>query len=239
MRQIMRQILYNDVAIAYNGITVVSNINFSVEKGDYLCIIGENGSGKSTLIKSMLGLVPVHSGKIIFENGFSKKQIGYLPQQTLVQRDFPASVFEIVLSGFLNDKGFRFFYNTEHKKMALENMQKLGIYELKNKCYRELSGGQQQRTLLARALCATKGMLVLAEPISGLDPNATAQFYGLINELSVKEKLTIVMISHDINFTISHANKILHVKSGGSFYGTADEYLKASPHQQFLGEFGL
>lgn len=235
----MRQILYDNVTIAYNGIPVVSNINFHVEKGDYLCIIGENGSGKSTLVKSMLGLVPIHSGKVSFENGFSKKQIGYLPQQTLVQRDFPASVFEIVLSGFLNDKSFMFFYNSNHKKMALENMHKLGIENLKNKCYRELSGGQQQRALLARALCATKGLLVLDEPISGLDPNATSQFYGLINELSVKEKLTIVMISHDINFTISHANKILHVRSGGSFYGTTDEYLELTSHRQFVGEVGL
>ena len=232
----MRQILYDDVYIAYNGIPVVSNINFSVEKGDYLCIIGENGSGKSTLIKSMLGLVPIHKGKVSFQNGFSKKQIGYLPQQTLVQRDFPASVFEIVLSGFLNDKSFLFFYNSHHKRIALENMHKLGISDLKNKCYRELSGGQQQRTLLARALCATKGMLILDEPISGLDPNATSQFYGLINELSIKDKLTIVMISHDINFTISHANKILHVKSSGSFYGTTDQYLA---HQQFAGDFKL
>ena len=168
----MALITCQNVKVGYEGRTVAENINFSVEKGDYLFIIGENGSGKSTLMKTILGLHPLMEGTILTKDRFQPNEIGYLPQQTVIQKDFPASVKEIVRSGCLNQGGFRPFYQKEEKKRAKEMMEKLDILELQNRCYRELSGGQMQRVLLARALCATKQLLLLDEPIAGLDPKA-------------------------------------------------------------------
>ena len=207
----MAQMICKNLAIGYDGRVVRDNINFSVDRGDYVCIVGENGSGKSTLIRTLLGLQPPVSGQILFGDGLQSKEIGYLPQQTVVQKDFPASVREIVLSGCQNRCGFRPFYNKKEKELAVSMMDKLQITNLENHCYRDLSGGQQQRVLLARALCATKQLLLLDEPVSGLDPDATEEMYRLIENLNRKEQITVLMITHDVNKAMGYASHILHM----------------------------
>lgn len=201
-----------ELAVGYENQPVLENINFEINAGDYFCIVGENGSGKTTLMKTILGLQAPVSGSISFGDGLENNEIGYLPQQSVVQRDFPASVYEIVLSGCQNSLGKGFFYNAEHKKQALANIKRLGIEKLKNRCYRELSGGQQQRVLLARALCATKNALLLDEPVAGLDPQVTTEMYELIKLLN-DDGLTIIMISHDIQNVEAYANKIFDVQT--------------------------
>lgn len=219
----MPQLLCENLSLGYNSHTVVENLNFSVNTGDYLCIVGENGSGKSTLMKTILGLLKPLSGKITTGDGLLPDEIGYLPQQTEVQRDFPASVNEIVLSGCQSRCGKRPFYNREEKALAMENIRKMRIENLRKKCYRELSGGQQQRVLLARALCATQKMLLLDEPVSGLDPIVTKEMYALIEELH-KDGITIIMISHDIEAAKKYASHILHIGKN-IFFGTKEEYI--------------
>lgn len=227
------QIICRNATLGYEDGIVTENLNFTVNSGDYLCILGENGSGKSTLIKALLGLKPQVSGEIIWCNGFSAKDIGYLPQQTPVQRDFPASVREIVMSGCLSKKGFHPFYNSVEKSLAMDNMKKLGIESLAKKCYRELSGGQQQRVLLARALCATNKMLLLDEPVTGLDPHAQIEFYELIADLN-RQGISIIMVSHDINSTIKYASHILHISKKQLFFGTSADYLKSNTGRSFI-----
>ena len=219
----MEQITCKNLAIGYDGKVLLKDINFSVKSGDYLCIIGENGSGKSTLMKTLLNLQQPIYGKIMFGAGVKSKEIGYLPQQTVIQKDFPASVREIVLSGCQNCVGMRPFYNRSEKKRASEMMEKLQITNLENRCYRELSGGQQQRVLLARALCATKKILLLDEPVSGLDPKVTEEMYRLIEKINGEDKITIIMISHDIKVAVNYASHILHIGEE-IFYGTRQEY---------------
>ena len=223
----MSQIVCKNLVLGYEKHAVAEDINFSVNQGDYLCILGENGSGKSTLIKTLLGLTKPLSGEIQFGERLSAKEIGYLPQQTLTQRDFPASVWEIVRSGCLNRIGFRPFYSAAEKEIARENMELLGITSLANKCYRELSGGQQQRVLLARALCATRKMLLLDEPVAGLDPKATAELYEVIYELNQKHGTTIIMVSHDIMAAVPYASHVLHLSNKPLFFGTKDDYIKS------------
>ena len=219
----MAQIKVNNVSLGYEGKAIVSELSFEVNKGDYLCIVGENGSGKSTLMKTLLGQKNVVSGKIEFGDGLRQNEIGYLPQQTEVQKDFPASVKEIVLSGCLNNMGLRPFYSKSQKNRAKEIMEKLNISDLSNACYRELSGGQQQRVLLARALCATKKLLVLDEPVAGLDPIITKNLYKLISDIN-KEGITVIMVSHDIHAAIEFASHILHIGNKPLFFGTKEEY---------------
>lgn len=199
-----------DLSIGYDGRTILSNIDFKIHSGDYFCIVGENGSGKSTLMKTILGLQPAISGEIVFGDGLNKNQIGYLPQQTDLQKDFPASVYEIVLSGCQSHLGKHFFFSKAQKKTALMNMEKMGISHLKNRCFRELSGGQKQRVLLSRALCATTRVLLLDEPVAGLDPTMTADMYQLIKELN-DDGMTIIMISHDIANISIYANRIFDI----------------------------
>ena len=220
----MSQLKCENLTLGYDGKTVISELTFSVESGDYLCIVGENGSGKSTLMKAILKLKTPMGGQIIIGDGLSVNEIGYLPQQTVVQKDFPASVREVVRSGCLNRVGFRPFYNQGEKRIVEENMEKLGIADLANRCYRELSDGQQQRTLLARALCAARKILLLDEPAAGLDPRASAEMYELIKSLN-EEGITIVMISHDIAASIQYASHILHIGNKSAlFSGTTAEY---------------
>ncbi len=213
-----------NLSLGYEGKPIVTGLDFKVSEGDYLYIIGENGSGKSTLMKALLGQKCVLGGDIIFDKSLSRKEIGYLPQQTVIQRDFPASVKEIVYSGCLNGCGLRPFYSAAQKKYAKEVMEKLGITELSNKCYRELSGGQQQRVLLARALCATKKLLILDEPVAGLDPVATQNFYNLIEEIN-KSGITVIMVSHDMNAASKYASHFLHICHTPLFYGTKNDHL--------------
>ena len=229
----MALISCKDVSLGYEGKTVVENLNFEINDGDYLYILGENGSGKSTLMKTLLGLRKPMSGTI--EYGLNHNEIGYLPQQTIVQRDFPASVKEIVMSGFLNHCGLRPFYSKDEKRIARENMEKLGISDLKKRCYRELSGGQQQRVLLARALCATTKLIVLDEPVAGLDPKVTAEMYDLINNLN-KEGITVVMVSHDIQAAMTYATKILYVSDKPQFFDSKKKYINSEIGKVFLND---
>ncbi|MBR4450205.1 MAG: metal ABC transporter ATP-binding protein [Clostridia bacterium] len=212
-----------DLSLGYDGKEIAGNLNFEVNAGDYLCIVGENGSGKSTLMKTILGLNSPLSGSITTGDGLKQTEIGYLPQQTDVQRDFPASVWEIVLSGCQNSQGLRPFYNKNEKAAAKANMEKMELTALSGRCYRELSGGQQQRVLLARALCATKKLLLLDEPVSGLDPKVTAEMYDIIKNLNEKDGITVIMISHDIGAALQYANKVLHIGKE-IFFGSVDEY---------------
>ena len=235
---IMAQLTCRNLTLGYDGKTVAENINFEVCKGDYLCIVGENGSGKSTLVKTLLHLKKPLSGTITFGDGLSQKEIGYLPQQTVVQRDFPASVREIVLSGCLNRGGLRPFYTIEEKLLAAETMEKMGITHLAGRCYRELSGGQQQRVLLARALCATRELLFLDEPVAGLDPKVTKEMYKLIEKLNREDGITVVMVSHDIGAAIRYASHILHVSKTPLFFGTKEEYLKTPTGKAFASMGG-
>ena len=211
-----------NLALGYEGRTVAEGISFRVEKEDYLCVVGENGSGKSTLIKTLLGLNAPISGSIKRGDGLEARGIGYLPQQTVHQRDFPASVKEIVMSGFAGAAGLRPFLSAAQKAAALDNMRKLGIENIAGRCYRELSGGQQQRVLLARALCAADKMLLLDEPVSGLDPNAAEEMYSVIERLN-KDGMTVIMISHDIAAALRYATHILSVGEE-IFFGTVGEY---------------
>lgn len=232
----MVQLTCNNLTLGYDGKTVVAGLNFSINSGDYLCIVGENGSGKSTLMKALLHLHSPLEGSINMENGPQPGGIGYLPQQTAVQMDFPASVWEIVLSGCLNRCGLRPFYNRKEKQLANENMEKMGISHLSGRCYRELSGGQQQRVLLARALCAAGKMLLLDEPVSGLDPKVTAEMYERIRKLN-EEGITIIMISHDIGAAVKYASHILHI-GNPHFFGTRDEYLGSDTGKAFSSRDG-
>ena len=231
----MSLISCKNVYLKYENTSVVEDLSFNVEAGDYLCIVGENGSGKSTLIKSMLGLKETASGHLHFGDGLTAKQIGYLPQQTTAQKDFPASVYEVVLSGCIGKDKRRFFFSRQQKTLAEKNMKKLDILSLKNKCYRELSGGQQQRVLLARALCATDKMILLDEPVTGLDPVVTAEFYSLLKKLNVEYGITVIMVSHDLFAAVHNASHILHLKKTDSFFGKTQEYLDSDAYKSFSG----
>ncbi len=234
----MAQLICRDVVLGYEGKAVVQHLNFEVNQGDYLCIVGENGSGKSTLIKALLQLKKPMAGEILSGDGLEADGIGYLPQQTIVQRDFPASVQEIVRSGCLGRFGWRPFYGKAEKAVAEENMEKLGITHLAKRCYRELSGGQQQRVLLARALCATKYMLLLDEPVAGLDPVAIQEMYDLLERLNQEEKITIIMVSHDIQAALTYASHILHISEEPLFFGTKEDYLKSEIGRSYLSVTG-
>ncbi len=231
----MSLISSKNVYLSYENNSVIENLNFSVEKGDYLCIVGENGSGKSTLIRSILGLKSTASGHLHFGDGLKAKEIGYMPQQTTLQKDFPASVLEVVLSGCITGKDKNIFFGKKLKDLAEENMKRLDILHLKNKCYKELSGGQQQRVLLARALCATKKMLLLDEPVTGLDPLVTAEFYELIKKINRDYGITVIMVSHDLLSSVNYASHILHLRKNGSFFGTVNEYLQSEIYKSFSG----
>lgn len=223
----MSQLTCTDLTLGYEGQEIISKLSFSVQSGDYVCILGENGSGKTTLMKTILGLHKPMSGTITTGDGLSRREIGYLPQQDSIQRDFPATVFEIVLSGFQGRCKLRPFYTREEKRQAEKNIELLGISSLKKRCYRELSGGQQQRVLLARAVCATEKMLLLDEPVAALDPKAAQEMYALIEKLNKEYGITIVMISHDVRAAIQFANKVLYF-GDKIFFGTREEYLRYS-----------
>ncbi len=224
------------LSVGYDGNAVEKDISFRVEGGDYLCIVGENGSGKSTLMKTLLGLIDPLAGKISFGDGLKKNEIGYLPQQTQVQKDFPASVYEVVLSGCQAHFNWRPFYNAQDKKTADMFIEQLGITDLKKRCYRELSGGQQQRVLLARALCATRKLILLDEPVAGLDPKVTEEMYELIKELNDRGT-AVIMITHDIAAAIRYADHILHI-GDHIFFGSREEYINSDAGSFFLKKQG-
>ena len=228
----MAQLTCQNLSVGYDGRPVLQGLNFEVSAGDYLCIVGENGSGKSTLMKTILGLQTPISGTILTGDGLRKNEIGYLPQQTQVQKDFPASVKEIVLSGCQGRCGRRPFYSKKEKRLAADAMDKMRISQLAGRCYRELSGGQQQRVLLARALCATRKMLLLDEPVSGLDPKVTVEMYELIESLNQEDGITVIMISHDLSAALHYASHILHIDDS-VFFGTKADYLRSPQGKLF------
>ena len=228
-----------DLSFAYDGETVLEKVDFSLNAGDYLCVVGENGSGKSTLIKGLLGLKAPDRGSICFGEGLQSREIGYLPQQTQIQRDFPASVREVVLSGCLNSLGRRLHYNADDRARAAMNLERMGIEDLADKSYHELSGGQQQRVLLARALCATKKLLLLDEPVTGLDPIATGEMYNLIKLVNLCDDITVIMVSHDIRAAVRYATHILHLGHEQLFFGGCAEYRESSLARRFSGGGGL
>lgn len=231
----MALITCNEVKMGYEGKIILDNVNFTVNQGDYLCIIGENGSGKSTLMKGLLKLKTALGGKIGYGEGLVANQIGYLPQQTDIQRNFPASVYEVVLSGRLNQLGWRPFFNNKDKKVVLEKMEWMGIKHLKGQSFQELSGGQQQRVLLARALCATQKLLLLDEPVAGLDPVVTAEMYDLIKTINEKHDITVIMISHDIEAAVKYASHILQLGNKQLYFGTTKDYLNSDIGRTFVG----
>ncbi len=231
----MALISCENLRFAYDGVPVLEDVNFSLQAGDYLCVVGENGSGKSTLIKGLLGLKAPDGGSIRFGDGLKSTEIGYLPQQTQVQRDFPASVEEVVLSGCLNSLGRRLHYNDTDRQLARHNMERMGIEDLAGKSYQALSGGQQQRVLLARALCATRKLLLLDEPVTGLDPIATGEMYNLIKLVNLCDDITVIMVSHDIHAAVRYATHILHLGHKQLFFGSAAAYRESDLARRFLG----
>ena len=221
----MALIKCEDLAFAYSGETVLRGVSFSVNAGDYLCIVGENGSGKSTLMRGLLGLKEPSAGSITFGDGLKPNEIGYLPQQTDLQRDFPASVFEVALSGRLNSLGRRFFYSRADRAETERNLERIGMLEFKNRCYQELSGGQQQRVLLARALNATSKLLLLDEPVAGLDPVATGEMYNILKLITLCDGVTVVMVSHDVNAAMRYATHILQLGHTQLYFGSVHDYV--------------
>lgn len=233
----MAQIICENITLGYDGKEILRGLHFQVNPGDYLCIVGENGSGKTTLMKTLLGLHTPMGGTITYGDGLKRNEIGYLPQQTMVQRDFPASVEEIVRSGCQSRSGLRPFYSKAEKQLAAENIERMGLSGFEKRCYRELSGGQQQRVLLARALCATQKVLLLDEPVSGLDPHVTAEMYALINHLNKIDGITVMMISHDMEAALRYATHILHIGKR-MFYGTKEEFLRSEVGKYFTLMYG-
>ena len=229
-------IVCENISLGYEGQSVLTGLDLTIRAGDYLCIVGDNGSGKSTLLRGLLGLIAPQSGTIRRAPELEKGAVGYLPQQTKAQKDFPATVWEVVLSGFLSARQGRFFYSAGEKSQALMNMGKLGILEMKNKCYRELSGGQQQRVLLARALCAAGELLVLDEPVTGLDPAAAQDLYRTLQYLNKSEGIAIVMVTHDIQNALRNATTILHAGHHQWFCGSVADYLSSPYGKRFGGE---
>ena len=234
----MALIKCENLAFAYSGETVLSGVNFEVNPGDYLCVVGENGSGKSTLVRGLLGLKEPSGGTISYGDGLKPNEIGYLPQQTEVQRDFPASVMEVALSGRLNSLGRRFFYSAADRAEAERNLERMGMLEYKNRCYQELSGGQQQRVLLARALCATAKLLLLDEPVAGLDPVATGEMYNLLKLINLCDGVTVVMVSHDIQAALRYATHILQLGHTQTFFGGVQDYVRSGASRLMRGGEG-
>lgn len=234
----MKVLELDNVTINRDGKPAVRDVSLTLDSGDFLAIVGENGSGKSTLIKGILGLVDLSSGSVSFGSGVKRKEIGYLPQQAEIHKDFPARVDEVVISGCLASLGFRPFYSKLEKNIAEYNMERLGIKELKKYSYSDLSGGQQQRVLLARALCAAKSILLLDEPAAGLDPVISSEFYMLLNKLNKDDGITIIMVSHDIRAAVDNADKVLHMGTKVFFYGTSSEYMNSEIGRRFTECYG-
>lgn len=232
----MQLLKCENIHMNYDSTKAVNGVSFTVDEGDFLCIVGENGAGKSTLLKGILGLQKISEGSVTF-NGIKKSEIGYLPQRTQVQKDFPAAVKEVVLSGRIGRKR-KLFYSAEDRQIAAENMETMKISDIRNKSFNELSGGQQQRVLLARALCATDRLLLLDEPTAGLDPFVTEDMYRLIEHLNSEHGVTVIMVTHDIKSAVKYANKILCMEHDGDFFGTTQEYLNTPAAKRILGGDG-
>lgn len=228
----MPLISVKDAAFAYDGQVVLSGVTFDVNQGDYLCIVGENGSGKSTLMKGLLRLVSPVKGSVSLNDGLAQDEIGYLPQQNLTQRDFPASVKEVVESGI---RGKQLFLSKADRQRAQDMMKLLEIEHIAARSFMELSGGQRQRVLLARALCATRRLLLLDEPTAGLDPVVARELYKTIENINKQQGIAIIMVTHDVHTAALFASHILHLQQTPLFYGAPDEYLNTYHGQCFAG----
>ncbi len=220
-----------NLSFEYEGRQVLSGLTFGVSEGDFLCVVGENGSGKSTLVKALLGLKKPQRGSIEFGDGLKPTQIGYLPQRTEAQSDFPASVREVVLSGCRSRTPF---HTRAEKSRCAENMKLMGIDALADRSFRELSGGQQQRVLLARALCGTERLLLLDEPTAGLDPIVTRELYSVIDALHEKG-ITVIMVTHDVGEALEKATHMLHLHDNHNFFGPTGDYLECDDCRRFSG----
>lgn len=232
----MMDLVCKDLSFSYDGSVVLNNVSFHVEKGDYLCIIGENGAGKSTLMKGLLGLKKQDTGTITYREGTEKTKIGYLPQQNKLQNNFPASCFEVVLTGCLGKKKRSMFYTKEEKEEAKKKMDLLGVLEFKDKRFGTLSGGQKQRVLLARALLATGDMLLLDEPVTGLDPRIAKELYDLIDTLNQENGITIIMISHDVHGALKRCSHVLQLGNHHFYFGKVEDYKESKERLLFEGE---
>ena len=231
----MAYITCEGLTLAYEGRVVVRDLNFAIEPGDYICIVGENGSGKTTLVRTLVGLKKPSEGRIIFGDGLDRRDVGYVPQNIHTGKGFPATVYEVVSSGLLGRMGLRPFFTKEEKKKINAAMERLDIADIRDRCFRELSGGQRQRVQLARALCGAEKLIVLDEPASGLDPVITKQLYEIITDLNKTEGVTVIMVSHDILSAVHNASRILHLEKESSFFGTTEEYKENKMGQHFLG----
>lgn len=231
----MSYITCEGLTLAYEGRVIVKDLDFAVDKGDYICIVGENGSGKTTLVKTLVGLKKPASGRIVFGDGLDRRDVGYVPQNIHTGKDFPATVYEVVTSGLLSRTGIRPFFTKDEKKRAADAMERLDITDIRDRCFRELSGGQRQRVQLARAICSAEKLLVLDEPASGLDPLITKQLYEVINDLNKTDGISVVMVSHDIMSAMANASKILHLGKETSFFGTSAEYRQHTISRHFIG----
>ena len=235
MMEEMDVLTCDHISFGYENQIAVDQVSFSLKQGDFLCIVGKNGSGKSTLLKGILGfLKPIH-GVMNFSEEAKEHGVGYLPQQTAVQKNFPATVMEVVLSGCLKERGHKPFYSKKEKQKAIYNLKRIGMASKRRMCYCDLSGGQQQRVLIARALCATKDILMLDEPTTGLDPKATMELYRILEYLNKEEQVTILMVSHDVQNLISYATHILHMNQTMKFFGTIEQYKKSEVGKEFIG----
>ncbi len=228
-----------NVSLSYDGRPVASDINFTVNDGDYLCILGENGSGKTTLINALLGLKKVAGGKLIYGDGVCARNIGYLPQKQSSNADFPACVREIVRTGFLGKRGFRSYYSRQERERAESLMKTLGISDFAKRSMDELSGGQQKRVLLARALCSAEKLLILDEPTAALDPIVTEELYEMTAKLNREEGIAVIMVSHDVAAATKYASRILHIKHEQLFFGSTKDYLNTDLAKAYLGGHGI
>ena len=220
----MKHIQINDLTLGYGTRKIIKNLSLTINKGEYIYVIGENGVGKSTLIKGLIGTLKPIKGSIKFDENFKKNDIGYIPQLNTSMKNFPASVLEIVLSGTINSNVFSVFYKKSEKELTKKVLKELNIYDLKDKCFKELSGGQQRKVLLARAMTSTSKILIMDEPVTGLDPKATSNFYELIKKLNKENNITVIVVSHDIKSAAKYADKILHIHNDGYCFGTVDEF---------------
>ncbi len=225
-----------NLTMSYERTQVLKNVSFTLGQGEWLSIVGENGSGKTTLLKGIAGLLPLKEGSINFGCGVTRKTVGYLPQQTAVQRDFPACVHEVVLSGCTGGRKLFGMHTKADRQRAHDAIHELGIEEIHHRPYCDLSGGQQQRVLLARALCATQKLLLLDEPVTGLDPLVSNEMYSSIRTLNRKRGVAVIMVSHDIKGAVKYSDKILHIGSSVEFFGTTGDYLKSELGKSFAGE---
>ena len=231
----MSLIKCNNIEFKYDGKEILKNISFEVNKGDYLCIIGENGSGKSTLLNIISGVLKPNNGTVTLDSNLSKKEIGYLPQKSEIYENFPASVYEVVISGCVNKLSIIPFCRRKEKQIANYNMNLLEISNIKNKCFHELSGGQKQRVLLARTLCSTRDIILLDEPVSGLDPIITESFYNVVNHLNNEHGTTVVMVSHDIQNCFKYASHILYIGKELFYYGSKSDFLNSEFSKNIRG----